>query len=437
VRHRLRIRLTVASFLLSALVVAGAIAGLVGVLHIETGATIRARLQDRGAALVAAIDTAHGTVDITGSDDLLLDSPNWVFGASGRLIEGSHPRGMIGTAVRRIGTVTTRSTAVAGPLHLLAVPVRSGGRIVAVAVTGVDDAPYAATLGSITRDASLLGLLAVLGATGLAALVLERGLGPMTAMTERAAEWSRHRSGSRFALGPPRDELTGLAAVLDELLDRVEEALSAERRLTSEIAHELRSPLTLLIGEADLALMSRTTPASERPRYERIGEAARSMARAITALLDDAAAGAEGAPDAVVLEAVSAVVATMHAPVRVEVAGEPVRAKVRFVHLERMLAPLLENAATAAATTVDVRVRADGEDVVVLVSDDGRGIDADVLPHVFQPGVTTRAGGTGLGLALVRRLVEEAGGTVRVVRSSPAEFELRLPALRVPDPALR
>jgi hypothetical protein len=56
--RRLRVRLTVASFLLSALVVTGAVAGLFWVLHVETGATIRSRLQDRGAALVAAIDTS-------------------------------------------------------------------------------------------------------------------------------------------------------------------------------------------------------------------------------------------------------------------------------------------------------------------------------------------------------------------------------------------
>jgi two-component system OmpR family sensor kinase len=427
--RRLRLRLTVASFLLSGLVVAGALAASVWVLHVEVDATIRARLHDRAAALTATIDTSRGVVDIAGADDLLLDSPNWVFDASGREVEGSHRHGAVGAAVRRLGASTTRSTSRAGDLHLLAVPLRSRGRIVAVAVSGVDETPYLATLATITRDGVLLGILAVLGATGLAALVLDRSLGPIASMTERAAEWSRHRSGSRFDLGPPRDELTGLAAVLDELLDRVEEALAAERRLTAEVAHELRSPLTLLIGEADLALMSRVTAPSEVPRYERIRDAATSMAEAITALLEDAAAGAEGAPSAVVVEAVTTVAATFDPSITVDVSGTRDRVPVRSVHLERMLAPILDNAVAAARSRVTVQVRADGGSVVILVADDGPGIDPVVVPALFDPGFTTKAGGTGLGLALARRLVREAGGDLRVASTTPATFAVRLPRL--------
>lgn len=428
-RRRLRLRLTIASFLLSALVTAGAVAASVAALHVEVDATIRNALHDRAAALVATIDTAHGKVDIAGADDLLLDSPNWVFDAAGTQVEGSHPHGAVRAAVHRLGGSTRRTTAAAGSLRLIALPVRHGGRIVAVAVTGVDEAPYDATIASITRDGTLLGVLAVLGATGLAALVLARSLGPMTAMTERAAEWSRHRSGSRFGLGPPRDELTGLAAVLDELLDRVEQALAAERRLTAEIAHELRSPLTLLIGEADLALMNPATARSELPRYERIRDAASAMARAITALLDDAASASEGPPDTVVLEALSSIGGTLGATAAIDVSGPAERVAVRFVHLERMLAPVLDNATSAARTRVTVLVRAEGEDVVVRIADDGPGIDPSVVAALFDPGVTTKPGGTGLGLALARRLAVQAGGDLRLVGAAPAEFELRLPRI--------
>jgi signal transduction histidine kinase len=428
-RRRLRLRLTIASFVLSTLVAAGAVAASVAVLHVEVDSTIRARLHDRGAALAATIDTSHGRVDITGAEDLLLDSPNWVFDGSGNQIEGTHRHGAVGRTVHRLGTSAARTAAQSGPLHLLAIPVRTGGHVVAVAVTGVDETPYLATLAAITRDGILLGILAVVGATGLAALVLGRSLGPMTTMAERAAEWSRHRSGSRFGLGPPRDELTGLAAVLDELLDRVEEALAAERRLTAEIAHELRSPLTVLIGEADLALMSRATPPAERPRYERIHEAASSMARAITALLEDAAVASEGMPDTVVLEAVAAVVASLDASVAVETSGPPERVPVRFVQLERMLAPVLDNAIAAAVARVTVTVAADGEDVTVRIADDGPGIDPTVATTLFDPGVTTKATGTGLGLALARRLVREAGGELLVAATTPATFEVRLPRM--------
>jgi signal transduction histidine kinase len=436
---RLRLRLTVASFLLSLLIVAGAVAGTVSVLHAEIGATMTARLTDRSTALVAAIDPVTARVDIGGDDDLLLDSPDWVFDAAGHRTDGARLHGQVGAAVQRLGRVTRRTEATVGQLRLLAQPVRRSGRTIAVAVTGVNTTRYAATLDALTRDAIILGVLAVLGATGLAALVLRRSLAPMAAMTERAAEWSRHRSGSRFALGPPRDELTGLASVLDELLDRVERALAAERRLTAEIAHELRSPLTLLIGEADLALMNRATPASERPRYERIREAATAMARAITALLDDAAAQSEGEPDTVAQEAIETVVANSPTTVVVDVTGPRERVAVRFVHLERMLAPVLDNALAAAASRVTVAVRAAGEDVAIRIADDGAGIDPAIAATLFEPGVTTKRTGTGLGLALARRLVVEAGGDLRLVSATPAEFELRLPRVvgaRQPDLAI-
>ena len=427
-RHWLRVRLTVASFLLSALVVTGALAALIGFLHHDVGVSVEARLRDRTAALAATVDTSSGTVDITGADDALLDTPNWVFDASGLRVEGAAPRRGIRSAVERLGAATSTTEARSGALHLRAMPVRENGRILAVVVTGVDDTPYITTLTSTTRGAVVLGALAVLGATGLAALVLAQSLGPIAAMTDRAAEWSRVHSARRFALGPPRDELTGLAAVLDDLLDRVDDALSAERRLTAEIAHELRTPVTLLAGEADLALMSRTTAPSELARYERIRDASSAMARAVTTLLDAAAEGWDADTD--VAEAVATAVSTLGRSAALRLDGPPTHVPIRFGHLERMLAPVLDNATAVASAIVDVRLRRAGNSVVIAITDDGPGVADSVRDHLFVPGITTKTGGTGLGLALARRLAREAGGDLELVSARPATFELRLPASR-------
>ncbi|WP_375389792.1 sensor histidine kinase, partial [uncultured Amnibacterium sp.] len=247
-------------------------------------------------------------------------------------------------------------------------------------------------------------------------------------------EWSRHRNGGRFELGPPRDELTGLAAVLDDLLDRVEDALAAERRLTAEIAHELRTPLTILVGEADLALMQRSAPARERARFERIRSAATAMTRAVTALLDESEVAAAGTAE--VRDAVEAALATLpgRAPAAVDGAAT---VAVPPEHLERILAPILDNATRLAATAVRVRIRP-GDEVVVEIEDDGPGVDPAVEESLFDPGVTTRSDGTGLGLALSRRLARRVDGDVRLTRGRPATFEVRLPsAASVADPGLR
>src|SRR6185312_9783305 len=112
-------------------------------------------------------------------------------------------------------------------------------------------------------------------------------------------------------------------------------------------------------------------------------------------------------------------------------AGDPER-------LQQVVWNLLSNAIkfTRAGGTVRVRLRRDGGDVVLAVSDDGQGIEADFLPFVFDrfrqaDSTSTRThGGLGLGLAIVRHLVELHGGTVGVDSEGlgrGATFTVRLP----------
>ena len=73
-------------------------------------------------------------------------------------------------------------------------------------------------------------------------------------MTADAAAWSESDLDRRFAVGPPHDEITRLAATLDGLLDRLAAGMRRERRLTAEVSHELRTPLAQITAEVDLAL---------------------------------------------------------------------------------------------------------------------------------------------------------------------------------------
>lgn len=100
--------------------------------------------------------------------------------------------------------------------------------------------------------------------------------------------------------------------------------------------------------------------------------------------------------------------------------------------LVQVWANLVVNAVDAGASTVSVRLRRRGGEVEVAVCDDGRGVPARLLRRIFEPFVTGRPGdgGTGLGLHIVRTIVERHGGRVRV-RSRPGrtEFRVRLPAV--------
>lgn len=97
--------------------------------------------------------------------------------------------------------------------------------------------------------------------------------------------------------------------------------------------------------------------------------------------------------------------------------------------VERIALNLVQNAADAGARAVTLRTDDDGEALVLTVSDDGRGIPLKDQDRVFAPLFTTRDGGSGLGLSIVRRIARDAGGTVRA-ESAPgqgAAFTVRLP----------
>ena len=85
-------------------------------------------------------------------------------------------------------------------------------------------------------------------------------------MTSRAEDWGAHDLDRRFDLGPPRDELTGLAATLDGLLDRIAASRRHEQRFASEMAHELRTPIAGMRGRAELALERRDDATDGRTR---------------------------------------------------------------------------------------------------------------------------------------------------------------------------
>jgi signal transduction histidine kinase len=94
--------------------------------------------------------------------------------------------------------------------------------------------------------------------------------------------------------------------------------------------------------------------------------------------------------------------------------------------LAQAFQPLLDNAIRHARDAVDVRLHADGADLVVAVDDDGAGIDGADPEALFAPGHST-TGGAGLGLPLARRLARSLGGDVLALPAAAGRFELRLP----------
>ncbi|MER5529308.1 HAMP domain-containing sensor histidine kinase [Streptomyces sp. NPDC002677] len=247
-----------------------------------------------------------------------------------------------------------------------------------------------------------------------------------------------------------RDETGLLAEAFNDLTERRERLEEQRKAMVSDIAHELRSPLTNIRGWLEVTRDGVVDP--DPALLASLHEEALLLQRIIDDLQDLAAADAgtlrmhrEPVRAADLFDQVAAAhrVAADAAGVTLltDVDGtawldaDPVR-------MRQALGNLVSNAIrhTPADGTVTLAARRDGDAVVLTVTDTGKGIAPDDLPHVFErfwraeKSRSRRTGGSGLGLPIVRHLVAAHDGTVEAA-SEPgkgAEFTLRLPAAEAP-----
>ncbi|MGW5202496.1 sensor histidine kinase [Streptomyces spiralis] len=296
----------------------------------------------------------------------------------------------------------------------------------------------------------------IVGAAGLVlavtvavtAVVATRLVRPLRALTEAA------RQPPELHVRVPvttRDE-TGLLAVAFNALTERRERLEAQRKaMVSDIAHELRSPLTNIRGWLEVARDGLVDP--DPALLASLHDEALVLQRIIDDLQDLAAADAgtlrlhrEPLRARDLLDQVAAAhrvaADTAGVALRVRADDEP-WLDADPVRMRQALGNLVCNALrhTPAGGTVTVAARPDGDEVVLDVTDTGCGIDPADLPHVFdrfwraEKSRSRRTGGSGLGLAIVRHLAAAHGGTVTAVSEpgSGSVFSLRLPAAPPPQ----
>lgn len=401
---------------------------------------LRARA-DAAASTVAVVD---GQTSVREIRSPVLDQNVWIFDAQGRRIDGAPPPAVIRPAVLGLRSTDRVETVVAADMRLFARPVvnrRSGARI-GVVVAGLDLAPYES---SERRDLVLstcLGALIVLAAGAAGWASIHVSLGQVRRMVRSADEWREHDLSGRFDLGEPVDELSELGRTLDLMLDRIAAALHSERRLTDEVAHELRTPITVIRSEAQLALQeppvgAETTSASapdagKDQALRAIVAATERMDEAITTMLRAARSTARDDSER------CRVAETLEAVARHTAAGPGVSVSVDEIDMELQaaapqavvvaaLAPLLDNAIRHAASGVWLNAETHGRRVLIGVRDDGPGVDEDGRDRIFQPGQSSRPDGAGLGLALARRLAHSMDGEVHDRGRSSGLFVLDLP----------
>jgi two-component system OmpR family sensor kinase len=440
-RAGLRGRLHLTVILGVAVLIAALTAGFNLVLgaRLDRDATDLARARASSGLTAVRIEDGRLTVP-EAPDDRSLGSLGWVF-AGARVLEAPRAQAKTTEAARALALSGARTRDV-DDTRLYAVAVRTAGRRAGTVVSGVSLEPYERTahtalVGSVLLATVLWAVLAL-----AARWLIAGALGPVSRMTEQAAEWSERDLDGRFGLGPPHDEFTRLAATLDGLLDRLAASLRREQRFSAELSHELRTPLSGLIAEAQLALRHERTPGEYRAAIEEILDSARQMARMLEVLMAAARAeldpgrGTSDALDGARAAADSCTAAAEQGQVSVAVAEPDVRVRVGAERdvVERILSPLIENGCRYGRHMVTVAIERDGPVIGFSVRDDGPGVAPDDTETIFEAGRRGQAGrdshqGAGLGLALSRRLAHAARGEVEAVADpSGGHFRVHLPA---------
>ncbi len=258
-------------------------------------------------------------------------------------------------------------------------------------------------------------LLLALGLIILAALQTFYGLWPLRAVRMAIAQMRSGRE-SRVTDALP-DEVMPMVNELNALLDHNEKQAEESRRHAGNLAHALKTPLTVIMNSAT---------AQSPDLAETVIREATTMRRQVDHHLARArAVGRRGHSHSRAqvwesLESVERAVGRLYSHVRLDMAGDKtLAARVERQDLDEILGNLIENAAKYGGGSVFVTVEDSADFVEMIVEDDGQGIPESERERLFDRGARLDTGkpGTGLGLAIVRDVVDIYGGTVELEES--------------------
>jgi two-component system, OmpR family, sensor kinase len=306
-----------------------------------------------------------------------------------------------------------------------------------------------------THREMLLVLVAVVlvgtGASFVGAWWLaQSAVGPVAEITAQAMQIDPGTLNQRIAAHADTEEYRGLVAVLNGMLERLDAAFQSQRRLTADVSHELRSPLTALRGEIEVALRAdRSTreyqlvlrsALEEIERLTTMSEDLLLITRAESHLLPLDRAPTD--PNSIVrdtLEQLHRVIEEKGLAVKTEL-DPAVKSVPLDPHLvTRLVEHLLDNAVKFAPFGGRIVVQTEADTAMsgmrLAIENSGAGIAPADLPHVFEPfyradRARSRGTGTGLGLTLVAAIARLHGGGVRASNQDGkgVRFEVDLPA---------
>jgi two-component system heavy metal sensor histidine kinase CusS len=268
----------------------------------------------------------------------------------------------------------------------------------------------------------------VIASALIAVTVTRRGLRPLAEMKRVLERVEPAHLNERIDPGRWPSELRPVAASFDDMLGRLEDSFTRLSQFSADLAHELRTPIGNMLGEAQVALTRKRTP----DEYRTVIESAAAECERLSGIIDNLLflARAESAEQQInralfnartELEKIISFYQTLAEERRVKIScSGDAEIFADPILLNRAIGNLIDNALrfTPENGSIRVGIRAVTNGVEISVTDTGTGIAADHLPRVFdrfyRADPSRSSAGTGLGLALVKSIVDLHGGSVSI-----------------------
>ncbi|MFC4063982.1 HAMP domain-containing sensor histidine kinase [Actinoplanes subglobosus] len=377
--------------------------------------------------------------------------PCWqVLDPSGAVVGGSAVRLPVtatAVAIATAGQPGTREQVTIGPGEylMLTVPIDGGGAV----QVGLDPSPDERVLAAFAALLALGCAAGIAGAAVLGRTVARAGLAPVDRLTGAVEDVAVSMDLTRPIEVSGNDEIARLGRSVNAMLTAIDASKQAQRALVEDAGHELRTPLTSIRTNVELLIaverqpdLAHRLPAEERVKLlDDLDAQVRELATLTTELVE--LSREEGSRETIEQVEYAEVVTAAINRVRIRAPGltfdtdlAPVTVLGRPGELERMVVNVLDNAAKWSPPGGTVTTRLAGG--VLTVADNGPGIAAEDLPHVFDRFYRATAArsmpGSGLGLAIVAQTASQHGGAVTAGPNRPTGtvVTVRLPGDQVP-----
>lgn len=336
-------------------------------------------------------------------------------------------------------------------IRMITVPVYSDRHLARIVQVGTSLNEQYETLHKLELIFAISIPLGVLVLCGGGWFLAGRALKPVDEITRTAQRITAENLSQRLTVLNPNDEIGRLAETFNSTLSRLEDSFIRTKRFFADISHELRTPLTIIRGEAEVGMKWAKEPEEFREILNSTLDEVNRMSDIVESLLELSRAEEGGlhleSREIEIPQFLTGLTKELQQQSRIMEQDK----KIIISHtdhvcilgderrLRQVFMNLLDNALkyTPAGGAVQIRIVAESGQATVSVFDDGPGIPPEDLPHIFERFYRVDKsrnrvdGGSGLGLSLVKSLVEAHGGTVNVesVVGKGSVFHVNIPSI--------